>query len=46
MNFASLKDFIFYTIEYDGKLYLGELSPKTEKGDFMKYHLKRTNLPF
>ena len=46
MNFASLKDFIFYTIEYDNKLYLGELSPKTEKGDFMKYHLKRTNLPF
>ena len=46
MNFASLKDFIFYTIEYDGKLYLGELSPNTEKGDFMKYHLKRTNLPF
>ena len=46
MNFASLNNFIFYTIEYDNKLYLGELSPKTEKGDFMKYHLKRTNLPF
>ena len=42
----SLKDMIFYIINFKGKPYLGELSPNTFNGDYMRYHLNRTNLPF
>lgn len=41
-----LSDMIFYVIDFKGKKYLGELSPKTFNGDYMRYHLNNTNLPF
>lgn len=42
-NFSGYK---FYIITYKGKRYIGELSPNTEGGDYMKYHISRINLPF
>ena len=41
-----LSNMIFYIIDFKGKKYLGELSPKTFNGDYMRYHLNNTNLPF
>lgn len=43
---SSFQGYIFYTINYKGKTYLGELSTNTANGDFMAYHIGRTNLPF
>ena len=43
---SNFQGYIFYTINYKNKMYLGELSTNTANGDFMAYHISRTNLPF